>query len=118
MGLKPVMGDVALASASRGAGTFTSGPVAPADQAGWATVYVHASAISGSPTLDVSLEQSADGSTSWTAITGSSITQMTAAGNKIACAKVTSNYVRVTSTVGGTATPTVTFEARLDILSA
>jgi hypothetical protein len=117
MSLKPVMGDVALVSAARGAGTYASGPIAPADQAGWVTMSVHASASSGTPTLDASLEQSADGSSSWTAITGSSITQLTAAGNRVAVAKVTSNYVRATSTVAGTS-PNVTYEIRLDVLSA
>ena len=116
MGLKPVMGDVALASSARAAGTFTSGPIAAADVAGWVTMSVHASASSGSPTLDASLEQSADGS-SWSAIAGSAITQLTAAGNRVAVAKVTSNYVRATSTVAGT-TPSITYEIRLDVLSA
>lgn len=116
MGLKPIFGDVALASAARAAGTFVSGPVAAAGAAGWVTMSVHASVSSGTPTLDASLEQSVDGA-SWTPIAGSSITQLTAAGNRVAVAKVTAAYVRATSTVAGT-TPSVTYEIRLDVLSA
>jgi hypothetical protein len=74
---------------------------------------VHASASSGTPTLDCSLEQSADGA-SWSAITGSSITQLTAAGNRLAAARVTAAYVRATSTVAG-GTPSITFEISLSV---
>jgi hypothetical protein len=114
MGLRPLLGDVALPSAARGAGTYTSGPVANAGMATDVLLTVHATASSGTPTLDVSLEESADGTT-WTAITGSAITQLTAAGNKVAAANISKNLVRVTSTVGGT-TPSVTYRAVLMIL--
>ncbi|MBL7494467.1 hypothetical protein I6A60_01900 [Frankia sp. AgB1.9] len=111
MGLKPVLADVALPSAARTTGTFTSGPVAPAGAANEVLMTVHATAVSGTPTLDVSLEQSADGS-SWSAIPGSSAAQLTAAGNRVVAAAVTANYVRVTSAVGGT-TPSVTYSVGL-----
>ena len=114
MGLKPVLGDIALASAVRTAATYVSGPVATAGQAAWVTMYVHASAISGSATLDASLEESADNS-SWTAIPGSSITQLTAVGNRSVSVKVTKNYVRATTAVG--ATTSFTYEVRLDVLT-
>lgn len=113
MSLKPVLGDVALPSAARAAGTYTSGPVAAAGVASVVLMTVHATASSGTPTLDASLEESADGS-SWTAITGSSITQLTAAGNRVVAAAVTKNYVRATSAVAGT-TPSVTY--RIDLLA-
>lgn len=110
MGLRPVLGDVALPSAARGSGTVTSGPVANAGMATDVLLMVHCTAASGtSPTLDVSLEESADGA-SWSAVANSSITQLTTAGNRVAAASVTKNYVRVTSTVGGT-TPSFTFRA-------
>lgn len=109
MGARPVLGDIALASAARTAST-TSGPVAAAGQATVAVLAVHCTAASGTtPTLDVSLEESADGD-SWSAITGSGITQLTAAGNKMATALVTKNYVRAAVTIGGT-TPSFTFSA-------
>lgn len=112
MGLKPVLADAALPSAARADGTHVSGPVAAAGVAAEVVMTVHCTAVSGtSPTLDCSLEQSADGE-SWSAITGSSATQLTAAGAAVAAAAVTANYVRVTSTVGGT-TPSVTYSVGL-----
>ncbi|GII89632.1 hypothetical protein Ssi03_76220 [Sphaerisporangium siamense] len=111
MGLRPVFGDAVLPSAARGAGTYTSGPAANAGLAADVLLMVHVSAASGSPTLNCSLEESADG-TSWTAVPGSSTAQLTAAGNALAGATITKNYVRVTSTVAGT-TPSVTYRAVL-----
>lgn len=72
---------------------------------------VNVSAVSGTPTLNCSLEQSDDGS-SWSAIPGSSTAQLTAAGNAVAGATVTKPYVRATSTVAGT-TPSVTYRVVL-----
>jgi hypothetical protein len=115
MGLRNVLADVALPSGARAAGTFTSGPVAAAGVAAEVLMTVHCTATSGTPTLDASLEESADG-TSWTAITGSSITQLTAAGNCLAAAVVTKNYVRATSTVAGT-TPNMTYQIGLWVRS-
>lgn len=117
MGLRPLLGDVALPSAARAAGTYTGGPVANAGAATDVVLLVHVSATSGTPTLNASLEESADGSSSWTAIPGSSITQLTAAGSAIANGAVTKNFVRVTSTVAGT-TPNVTYRATLLVVPA
>ncbi|MGI5288034.1 hypothetical protein ACQEVF_32480 [Nonomuraea polychroma] len=115
MGLRPVFGDVALASAARGSGAHVSGPVANAGMAADVLLMVHCTAAAGtSPTLDCSLEESADGST-WTAVPNSSATQLTAAGNRVATAAVTKNFVRVTSTVGGTS-PSFTYRAVLLIV--
>ena len=113
MALRSTLAEVALPSAARGSGTAQSGPVAAAGTATAVFLGVHCTAVSGtSPTLDASLEQSADGA-SWSAITGSSVTQLTAAGNRVAAASVTANYVRVAYTVGGSASPTATFTATL-----
>ncbi|KOG73548.1 hypothetical protein ADK77_08450 [Streptomyces antibioticus] len=110
MGLRNVQADVALPSAARGAGTFVSGPVTAAGGAADVLLSVHCTAAAGTtPTLDASLEESADGN-SWTAIPGSAIGQLTTVGNRVAYAAVTKNYVRVTSTVAGT-TPSVTYRA-------
>lgn len=114
MALRPILGEVALASAARGAGTTVSGPVAAAGQATAVLLGVHCTATTGSPTLDASLEESNDGA-SWTAVPGSSITQLTAAGNRTVTALVTKLYVRATSTVGGT-TPSATYAATLWVL--
>lgn len=116
MGLRPFMTDTALSHIARTAST-TSGPVAAAGVGQHALVMIHCSAASGTtPTLDASLEESADNST-WTAVAGSSITQLTAAGNRIANANVVKNYVRVTVTIGGT-TPSFTFSAVVALLPA
>lgn len=109
MGLKPVLADVALSSAAR-TSTTQSGPVANAGMASQVVLTVHCTAASGTtPTLDVSLEESADGST-WTAVANSGATQLTAAGNRVATAAVTKNFVRVAAAIGGT-TPSFTFSA-------
>jgi hypothetical protein len=115
MGLKPVLVDVAaLPSAARTAGTYTSDAVANAGVATDVVMLVHVSAATGTPTLNCSLEESADGS-SWTAIPGSATAQLTAAGNAMSNGAVTKNYVRATSTVAGT-TPNVTYRIQFLII--
>lgn len=111
MGLRLLQGDAALASAARGSGTVQSGPIAAGGVAGDVLLAVHCTAASGTtPTLNVSLEESADGASGWTAVTGGSVTQLTAAGNAMAYASPSKSYVRVTATVAGT-TPSFTFKA-------
>lgn len=115
MGLRPMLGDTALPSAARAAGTHTSGPVAASGVAATVMLAVHCTAASGtSPTLTASLEESADGA-SWSAVTGSAVAQLTGAGNAVAVARVSKAFVRVTSTVAGT-TPSFTFEADVFVL--
>src|ERR1044072_3282642 len=109
-GLRIIEGDTALGSATRGSGTVQSGPVASAGTANDVVLAVHCTAASGTtPTLNGSLEESSDGS-AWSAIPGSGITPLTAAGNALAFATVSKNYVRVTATVAGTP-PSFTFKA-------
>lgn len=115
MGLREVMGDVAVTQTAAAAGTYTSGPVANSGTAADVVLMVHCTAITGtSPTLNASLEGSSDGS-SWSAITGSSITQITAAGSQMANARISTPFVRVTSTVGGTS-PSVTYRAAVLVI--
>lgn len=116
MGLRSVLSEVALPGAARAAGTFTGGPVASAGVATHAVLLVHCSASSGTPTLDASLEESTDNS-SWTAVTGSSITQLTGTGNRVAHGVVTKNYVRVTSVVAGTI-PNMTYTATVFVATS
>lgn len=115
MGLSPAFGDLALPSAARAAGTYVSGPLANAGQAGGVLIGVHATASSGTPTLNCSLEESADGAT-WTALTGSSTAQLAGAGNAVAFAVPAKNFVRVTSVVAGT-TPNVTYSISVQIFA-
>ena len=114
MGLRDVMGDLALTFSAAGAGTTTSGPIANPGVASDVMLLVHVSATSGTPTLNASLEQSDDNST-WSAVTGSSIAQLSAAGNAVANARVTKSYVRVTATVAG-GTPSVTGRATVLVI--
>lgn len=117
MSLKPVLADVALPSAARGSGTFVSGPVANAGAASDVVLLVHVTAASGTgPTLNASLEESADGVGSWTAIPGSATAQLTAAGNAMANGLATKPFVRVTSAVAGT-TPSFTYRATLLVIA-
>lgn len=116
MGFRSVQGDVALPATARGAGTYVSGPIASSGYAGDVLLCVHVTAASGTtPTLNVSLEESADGSSSWTAVTGSGAPQLTAAGNALAYAAPSKPYVRVTATVAGT-TPSFTFKANVMVV--
>ena len=106
-GLQMARGDVVL-TLTAAAATVDSGPVsAPAD-GGPIIVAAHVTAATGTtPTLDVTLEQSANGTSGWATVTGSALTQITAAGNRIGFAAPTQPYVRVKATIGGT-TPAFT----------
>lgn len=114
MSLRLVTGDVAL-SGTLSSGANTSAPLAAPGAASDVLVMVHVTAVSGtSPTLNVTLEQSNDGS-SWTAVPGSAAPQMIAVGSVMSNAAVTGQFVRVVATVGGTATPT--FTGRVAVLT-
>lgn len=116
MSLRQGTVDIALPSAARGSGTVTSGALSTPGSAIHLLVMVHCTAASGTaPTLNVSLEQSNDGTT-WTAVTGSGAAQLTAAGNARSNAIITDDYVRVTSTVAGT-TPSFTYSVSVLIAS-
>jgi hypothetical protein len=106
-GMQNAQGDLALTLTAQGAGTVTSGAISAAGVSAYVLLMVHVSAIGGTPTLNASLEVSANGSSGWAAVPGSGIPQLSAAGNAVAFAVPTNNYVRVTATVAGT-TPSVT----------
>lgn len=109
MGLRNVMGDVALTGTAASAGA-SSGPIANPGQAADVVLHVQCTAATGTtPTLDVKLEESTDNST-YTTVTGSAATQLTAAGTASSNGRITKPYVRVTSTIGGT-TPAITYRA-------
>lgn len=108
MSMRTVNGDVVLPSSARGAGTYTAGPLVYGPGVADLLVLTHISAVSGtSPTLVVSVEQSADGS-SWSAVTGAASATLSAVGNSMINASVTQPYVRVSAVVAGT-TPSFTF---------
>lgn len=113
MALRTVLGELKLpltpaAPVALAPGTYQSGPIANAGYAQFVEILVHITAVSGaSPTLVVSLESSPDRVT-WTAIPGTATASLTAVGNARTCAWVNDEFVRITSTVGGSAT-TVTY---------
>lgn len=109
-GMQEAQGDVALALAAASA-TTSSGPVAAAGQAAYVLGLVQVTAITGtSPTAVFSLDESADGSSGWTAVPGATTAALTAVGSAVFFGKPTKSYVRVTATIGGT-TPAVTATA-------
>ena len=87
--------------ATNGTGKDVSGWVGPI------TAVVNIGAVAGTnPTLDVKLQESADNS-SFSDITGATMTQATATGTGTILSFVhTKQYVRAVATVGGTSTPT------------
>jgi hypothetical protein len=106
-GFQEAQGDLALSLAAA-AVTVNSGPIGNAGAAAYVLGMVQVSAITGtSPTLVASLEESADGSTSWTAVTGATTAAISAAGSALFFGRTTKNFVRVLATIGGT-TPAVT----------
>lgn len=115
---RSTIGDVALAGVW-GLGTNTSSVISAPGSAADVVVLVHVTAVSGtSPTVAVTVEQSADGNGSWTAVTGGAVATISAAGSGIANAAVTQPYLRVVATVGGSATPTVTGRVALIVFAA
>jgi hypothetical protein len=109
-GMQEAQGDLAMTLAAAAA-TVSSGAVASAGTAAYVLGMCQVTAITGtSPTVVFSLDESADGSTSWTAVTGATTAALTAVGSAVFYGKPTKNYVRVTATIGGT-TPAVTGNA-------
>jgi hypothetical protein len=109
-GMQLAEGDLALSLAAAAA-TASSGPVAAAGQAAYVLGLAQVTVITGtSPTVVFSFDESNDGSSSWTAMTGATTAAVTAVGSVVWFGKATKNYVRVTATIGGT-TPAVTATA-------
>jgi hypothetical protein len=109
MSLRPAFADVVLASASRGAGTYGTGPVSNPGSANIVQFFVVVSAVGGSTqTIDAVVQTSPDGTT-WTSLTPSAITQLTTTGQDSSFAFVSQAlYAQVLVTIGGTGTPTAT----------
>jgi len=110
MSLHPVFGDILLPSASRGAGTYGTGEVSNPGQANFVQFFIVVSAVGGSTqTIDAVVQTSPD-NTTWTSITASGISQLTATGQASGFAFVgAALYAQILVTVGGTGTPTATF---------
>lgn len=107
-GLNYARGDVALTFAAQGVGTVTSGALGNSGEAGIVLAAVTVTALTGTtPTVNMILEESANGSSGWTTVPGGTAAQLTAAGTAMVMAVATKNYVRASVTVGGT-TPSAT----------
>ena len=88
-------------------GTTTTGNAIDVSQFRAIDMYLSATAVSGtSPTMDAVVSSSADG-TVW--ITHTTFTQVTAATTELKFLEKFDKYIRVVCTIGGSATPTVTF---------
>jgi hypothetical protein len=106
-GLQYARGDIA-ATFTGATTTVTSGPFAAPGEAAVVLAGVHLTALTGTtPTATLSLEESANGSSGWTAVAASTATQLTAAGAAQIMVVATKNYVRAVLTIGGT-TPSAT----------
>jgi hypothetical protein len=110
MALGRVNGEVAFPSAARTTTTQSRAMGIPGYVA-QVVMMVHVTAVSGTPTLACTLEQSPDGS-SWTAVSGSGHPNLTAAGSAMASARIAGDYFRVVATIGG-GTPNVTFSVSI-----
>jgi hypothetical protein len=106
-GFQFARGDVVLDLAAA-ATSVNSGAISAPQEIGPLMFAAHVTAATGTtPTLDVSLEQSANGQSGWAAVPGSALTQITAVGHRVGFAAPTQPYVRVVATIGGT-TPAIT----------
>lgn len=66
-------------------------------------ILVVGNAAGTSPTMDIKLQESTDGSTNWTDVTNGAFTQVTTSNQvQVIPFKPTKRYVRCTGTVGGT----------------
>jgi len=88
-------------------GTTTTGNAIDVSDATVLDIYMSATAVSGtSPTLDAVIWSSADG-TVW--ISHTAFTQVTAATTELKSLTNFGRFIRCVATIGGSATPTVTF---------
>src|SRR4051812_14786766 len=110
MALSHVTGDNVLTGALP-SGANNSAPVLLANGSGSFVFAAHATAQSGtSPTLDVKVQDSDDGTT-FADLTNIALTQITGAQvpvSRLAFGHSAKKYVRLVGTVGGSATPTIT----------
>lgn len=113
--LRPVLGELVLDIAQRGAGAYPTGPISNPGYANTILVLVYVSGVTGTTyTLDAAIQTSPDAST-WTTV--QSMTQMTGVGQSVLTACIdTAEYGQVLATVGGTGSPTVTFSLAVMVI--
>lgn len=100
--------DVSRTTASQGAGTVTSAAIA-CEEYGAAVLTLTTTAVSGtSPTLDVTVQTASD-SAFTTPVSVGTFAQKTSATSERKIFTGLDSYMRFSSVVGGSATPTVTW---------
>lgn len=118
MSLRMPLADIVLKQTTAAPGTYATGPLANPGAASYVMVFVQVTAVAGSThTLDVAIQTSPDNST-WSSLTGGSITQLTAAGGAVCSALVNDEYVQVLATVGGSVSPTVSFNVAVMVIES
>ena len=102
----PLVVSAAYTATANGAGVMLSGDTE------YVSVLVAATAVSGmTPTLDLKLQWSDDGGTTWAdAQPADTFTQITAVGNVVKVFQAKGTWMRLVYTIGGT-TPSFTFSA-------
>lgn len=106
-GFNLARGDVVL-DLNAATATANSGAISAPQEGGPVLYAAHITAMAGTtPTVDVTLEQSANGTSGWATVTASAMSQITAVGHRVGFAIPTQPYVRVVATIGGT-TPQIT----------
>lgn len=110
-------GDV-LSPASRGAGSYTSDPLAGTPQGSVILVPVNITAISGKPRLTIQLQSSTNNGSTWAdvasaVVTKDALTSFTLNHKFQVVAGQSGEWVRVVATVDGSSTPTVTFDVSI-----
>jgi hypothetical protein len=111
---------IALDSSVRGPGVYTSASLKHPDaDNGHFVMFLYVGDVTGTPELTCSFESSSDGGATWGTVPGTSIPALSAPGHASANVVVDpDNDVRVTSTVGGTGSPTVTYRVMVFAKSA
>lgn len=104
-GFDPVASTLLLPLATRETGTYTSDPISPLG-INDIVIFVHVTDVTGSPTVDCSIQVSSDGA-AWDSVPGSATQRLTAIGNTTANAAIPPDaFIAITTTVGGTGTAT------------
>jgi hypothetical protein len=95
---------VVKASSLSAAGTTQSQRIGVSSAVDWVAIQINLTAIAGtSPTLDLAVEWSMDGGTTWsTADTADSFTQLTATGKVVKRFNVKAPMLRLSEVLGGT----------------
>ena len=100
-------GDIVMTLTAQGTGTVVSSVFANSGEAGVVMAALHVSAVGGTPSAVLTVEESATGQGSWTAVAGGTAAALAAAGSAVAVVVPTKSYVRLSVAVSGT-TPSVT----------